>query len=278
MYIQMRKYLSVVLLFLAFSCTEIPPVINPVGQSEQPVDSTARKVLIEEFTGVRCVNCPAGTAEVLRLQEQYQGQVIAVALHAGSFAQPYPDSQLDFRTPETASLLTYLKSPLGYPSAVVNRRLFDGERDLQLSKSLWPVFVAEEANRRAEVRLDLLVQYDDIDRQILVDVAMAALEEMMAEPLKISVMLVEDRVEDVQLTPEGKQSDYVHRHNLRDMLTAFNGNGINGGLPLGETVNRNYFYTLPSEWRAEECAIIAFVHLDGELKDVLQVEKRKLIE
>jgi hypothetical protein len=267
-----------VLLFLTLSCTEIPPVINPLGQSEQPVDSTARKVLIEEFTGVRCVNCPAGTAEVLRLQEQYQGQVIAVALHAGSFAQPYPDSRLDFRIPETASLLTYLKSPLGYPSAVVNRRLFDGERDLQLSKSLWPVFVEEEASRPAEVRLELLVQYDDADREVFVEVAMTALEEITVEPLKISVMLVEDRVADVQLTPEGKQSDYVHRHNLRDMLTAFNGNGINGGLPLAETTNRNYFYTLSPEWRAEECAIIAFVHLDGEVKDVLQVEKRKLIE
>lgn len=267
-----------VLVCLATGCSEIPPVINPVGQTEMPVDSTARKVLIEEFTGVRCVNCPAGTAEVLRLQEQYQGQVIAVALHAGSFAQPYPDSEVDFRIPETASLLTYLKSPLGYPSAVVNRRLFEGERDLQLSKSLWPVFVEEEASRPAEVRLELVVQYKATDRELLVDVAMTALQEITAEPLKLSVMLVEDRVSDVQLTPGGKQSDYVHRHNLRDMLTAFNGNGINGGLPLAETINRNYFYTLPSEWRAEACAIIAFVHLDGEVKDVLQVEKRKLIE
>lgn len=275
----MKKIIpGIVLLFLALSCSEIPPVINPVGESELLVDSTARKVLIEEFTGVRCVNCPAGTAEVLRLQEQYQGQVIAVALHAGSFAQPYPDSREDFRISETASLLTYLKSPLGYPSAVVNRRLFEGERDLQLTKSLWPIFVAEEASRAAALRLELIVQYDESNRSLLVDIAMTALREIEVEPLKVSVMLVEDRVADVQLTPGGKRSDYVHRHNLRDMLTAFNGNGINGGLPLGETINRNYFYTLPPTWRAKECAIVAFVHLDGEVKDILQVEERKLIE
>lgn len=272
-------YTFLLLACLLTNCTEIPPTINPIGQGEEPmIDTTARKVLIEEFTGVRCVNCPAGTTEVLRLQEEYQGQVVAVAIHAGSFAQPYEESLEDFRIPESASLLTYLKSPLGYPSAVINRRLFAGERDLQLSKGLWPVFVAEEVARMAEVKIDLAVQYNTVNRQVQVDVAMSALQTIDAEPLKISVMLVEDNVQDVQLTPDGKKSDYMHRHNLRDMLTAFNGNTIIGGLPLGETVNRNYFYTLPEAWSADACAIITFVHLDGEMKDILQVETRKLIE
>lgn len=269
----------ILVLFIIFSCSEIPPEINPIGQGEPPVvDTTARKVLIEEFTGVRCVNCPAGTVEAQRLIEQYQGQVIAVAIHAGSFAQPYPESIVDFRVPETASLLSYLKSPLGYPSAVLNRRLFEGERDLQLSKSLWPVFVAEEVAREAAVKIDLAVSYNENSRQTQVDVAMTALQAIDADPLKLSVMLVEDNVADVQLTPEGKKADYVHRHNLRDMLTAFNGNTIIDGLPLGETVNRNYFYNLPEQWVAEECSIVAFVHLDGAILDVLQVEERKLIE
>jgi len=269
---------SSILALVFFACTEIPPVINPTGQIDLPQASTTRNVLIEEFTGVRCVNCPAGTAEILRLQEQYQGQVIAVALHAGSFALPYPDSQVDFRIPETASLLNYLKSPLGYPSAVINRRLFTGEQDLQLPRSLWPVFIEEEARQPAQVSLKLFVQYDENTRQVRVEASMTALEEIDRTPLKISIMLVEDPVPDVQLTPNGKQADYPHRHNLRDMLTAFNGNEINGGLPSGITVNRNYFYTLPTNWKAESCAIIAFVHLDDEAKDVLQVEKRKLIE
>ena len=89
-------------------------------------------------------------------------------------------------------------------------------------------------------------------------------------------MLVEDKVEDVQLTPDGKQSDYVHRHNLRDMLTAFNGNPLNSPLEAGILVNRNYFYTIPNEWDVAECSIVAFVHLDAEDKTVLQVEKKKI--
>ena len=124
----MRNLLFLCVLFCLSACTEIPPVINPLqGTEVEPIetDSVVQKVLIEELTGVRCVNCPVGTAEVLRLQELLGEQVIAVALHAGSFAIPYDDSQGDFRIPETASLLIYLGSPLGYPSAVINRKLYE---------------------------------------------------------------------------------------------------------------------------------------------------------
>jgi hypothetical protein len=262
------------------ACTEIPPIINPlqVDQELPTPDSTLQKVLIEELTGVRCVNCPGGTAEVLRLQELLGKQVIAVALHAGSFALPYNnESKEDFRIPETASLLNYLGSPLGYPSAVVNRKRYEGERDLQLSKSLWPIFTSQEIQTAARMKIDLRVQFDGATRDLRVDVNMEALAAIEETSLKLSVMLVEDRVADVQLTPDGKKADYLHRHNLRDMLTAFNGNAIESNLAAGTQLSRNYFYTLPATWEAAECSIVAFVHLDGAKKDVLQVEKAELM-
>lgn len=267
-------------LLLALGCTEIPPTINPLlgGEVEPPSgDSTLQKVLIEELTGVKCVNCPGGTAEVLRLQELLGKQVIAVALHAGSFAIPYEDSRGDFRIPETASLLNYLGSPLGYPSAVINRKLYEGERDLQLSRGLWPIFTSQEIQGPATLKLEVNTIFNETSRELRVDINIDALVAINESVLKLSVMLVEDRVADVQLTPDGKNPDYLHRHNLRDMLTAFNGNSIEPNLAAGDQVSRNYFYTLPEAWLAEECAIIAFVHLDGEQKDVLQVEKAELL-
>lgn len=267
-------------LLLTLGCTEIPPTINPllVEEVEPPTgDSTLQKVLIEELTGVKCVNCPGGTAEILRLQELLGTQVIAVALHAGSFAIPYDDSRGDFRIPETASLLNYLGSPLGYPSAVINRKLYEGERDLQLSRGLWPIFTSQEIQGPATLKLAVSTIFNETSRELRVDVNIDALVAINESVLKLSVMLVEDRVADVQLTPDGKNPDYLHRHNLRDMLTAFNGNSIEPNLAAGDQVSRNYFYTLPDAWQAEECAIIAFVHLDGEQKDVLQVEKAELL-
>ncbi|MEO0338456.1 MAG: Omp28 family outer membrane lipoprotein [Bacteroidota bacterium] len=273
-----RSLLLLTLCLLAQACTEIPPVINPIGNVE-PIDTdeVVRKVLIEEFTGVRCVNCPAGTAEVLTLKEAYGERLVAVALHAGIFANPYSDSQEAFEIAETRNLLTYLGSPLGYPTAVVNRQLFPDERDLQLTKSLWAPFIQQASEDLARVKIDLSVNYDSADRSVQVNINATALEDILESPVSLSVMVVEDNVQDVQLTPDGKKSDYNHRHNLRDMLTAFNGNPLEAPIIANSSLLRNYFYTLPEVWVAENCSIVAFVHFDGEMREVLQVEEVKLL-
>src|ERR1700741_1300369 len=97
-------------------------VIRPVG----PPELGDRKVLIEEFTGVRCVNCPDGSAEIENLLSLYGGNLVAVSIHSGFFSDPYPDNLYDFRTPEGDQLLNYLGQPLGYPTAVIDRKLFNG--------------------------------------------------------------------------------------------------------------------------------------------------------
>ena len=43
-----------------------------------------RCVLLEDFTGQRCVNCPMAADEIHKLQEQYgEDVVIAVSIHSG---------------------------------------------------------------------------------------------------------------------------------------------------------------------------------------------------
>ena len=40
-----------------------------------------RSVLIEDFTGQRCVNCPNAADEIAKLHEQYGDAIIAVSIH-----------------------------------------------------------------------------------------------------------------------------------------------------------------------------------------------------
>ena len=57
-----------VLALLAVSCSHI-------SEDERLIyvkpAQAARCILIEDFTGQRCVNCPAATAEISKLQQQY---------------------------------------------------------------------------------------------------------------------------------------------------------------------------------------------------------------
>ena len=106
---EVKKILLFSFLTLAISaCTEIAPVVPTLGD---------RKVLVEEFTGVRCVNCPAGASELDNLRGIYGDRLVVVSIHTGDFSTPYSDSKFDFRTPEGTALEKNLGAPLGYPTA-----------------------------------------------------------------------------------------------------------------------------------------------------------------
>ena len=50
----------------------------------EPVLNAGRNVLIEDFTGQRCTNCPKATDAIHEMQEAYGSSVIPVAIHCGS--------------------------------------------------------------------------------------------------------------------------------------------------------------------------------------------------
>ncbi len=272
-----KSWLIIVYIASLLACEEIPPVLNPLdpnlGGNEAP-----RSVLIEEYTGVRCVNCPAGSEALQALIGVYGERLAVVSFHAGFFAPPYPESKYDFRTPDSNNLLNFLGSPLGYPAAVVNRRLFEGEPRLQLGQGQWAGYVAQEIALPAKVKIDLQRSYTPTNRQLRLTVNLQILEALNTSDVRLSVALTEDDIEDVQLTPNGKQANYKHQHVLRDMLSNFDGNPLTESLLPGAKISRTFEYTLPAGWRAEKCKLVVFVHLGGDKKDVLQAAQVKITD
>ena len=88
----MRKILYILtLLPLFFACSHIAddeqliyvaPNIPDDPNPNSPT-STLRTVLLEDFTGQKCVNCPKGTKVIEQLQEAYGDYFIAVGIHGG---------------------------------------------------------------------------------------------------------------------------------------------------------------------------------------------------
>jgi hypothetical protein len=265
-----------------FSCEEISPVISPnMGEPVDTsinVDSQPRQVLIEEFTGVRCVNCPAGSAVVENLLNTHGDQLVAISIHAGGFSNPYPESAYDFRTTEGNNLLSFLGAPLGYPTAVVDRKVFDGEFDLQLFSNQWPGFISEQLLEPPKVRIGIEYDYNPGTRALDVTATIFVVETVDEEDIRISVAITENDVADMQLTPEGEDPDYKHKHILREMITAYDGNQLGEPLIAGGEIVREYATTLSEDYIANNCSVIVFVNLGGTSKEVLQVHEVKISE
>lgn len=255
---------------LTFGCDEI---VAPIDLQITP---TGRRVLVEEFTGVRCVNCPEGSKKIKELIENeiYGDYVIPISIHAGFFANPYDSSLYDFRTPQGSSLQTNLLGPVGgYPAASINRTIYPNETELPIALSKWAGYIIQDILELPKVEVDITPTYDSTSRQLSVTVDLD-FSETVTTSLGISVMILENDIVDYQLTKNGKEHDYVHQHVLRTMLTNYAGESIAiGQTKAGSTPTFTYTFTLPTAWNADNCEIVAFVSQKGTDLNVLQANK-----
>lgn len=276
----------VAVLSLAFGCEEIAPEITSLPTNDTTKDvpipdvsEQPRQVLIEEFTGVSCVNCPAGSAVIEELLTEHGTRLVAVSIHSsGNFSTPLEESIHDFRTSDGDNLLSFLGEPIGYPTAVVDRHLFEGEIDLQLFKSQWPGFIEERLSEAPTVQVGIGRTYDEATRELCVSAGLFVLEDIEGEDVRITVAVLENDVEDAQVTPEGKKLDYKHKHILRDVLSAPDGNLLTEPLTAGSEITRNFSVILPDDYVAENCTVIAFVNRGGDSKEVLQAEQVSIFD
>jgi hypothetical protein len=268
------RIFGIFIVILLFACDEQRRVIEPF------VPSGNRVILLEEFTGKGCTNCPKGSREIENLLLQFPDNLVAVSIHAGFFADPeeFPLGQYDLRTDEGEFLYDYLGTPIGYPSGVVNRTPVNN--DLQLSLNQWGSAISRDIQIEPAVDITIDKTYDNGSRLLNVKVDGIARENVSGE-IRISVMLTESGIVDAQDDFEagGIVDDYVHKHVLRDMLTPAAGDILDDGLTLGQVFTKSYSITLPDAWVADEMEIIAFVSaVNGNSFPVLQAASTHLAD
>ncbi len=271
-----------------YACDEIPPDVSNMagmqggGGTSVNVDDQVRHALIEEFTGVRCINCPAGSAAIENLLDSYGEELVAISIHAGFFSPPYTQSLYDFQTPDGDNLLNYLGQPLGFPTAVVNRKSFSGDAaELQLNQSDWAGAIATELQETPKVKIGVEHTYNAASREVDLTATLFVQETITDVDPRITVMLTENGVVDHQLTPQSSPDtdpDYVHKHVLRDIITNFDGNAIVTPLTAGAEISEPFSFTVSPDWDADKCEIIVLVHQNGVNKEVIQVVQVHLVE
>src|SRR5210317_832549 len=114
-----RSYLYLFFsLFLTISCAEKEIVIPPL---EVPI--TGKKIIVEDLTGVRCPNCPSANARLEAIQSIYRENLIIISVHGDLLTKPLPESNQDFRNPDSQALEESYAPLIGKPSAVINRKI-----------------------------------------------------------------------------------------------------------------------------------------------------------
>lgn len=224
-----------------------------------------RAVLIEDYTGQYCVNCPRATEEIERLVEEYgDSVVIAVAIHSGPFSKHKDGTPTPLYTAlgdEYFSHWNLSSQPIG----LVDRLGAFDYTD-------WGAGVNYVVGFKAPVSFSTATSYDEETRRATVSVQTIGLDSALVTG-KLQVWLVEDSIDSFQHMPGGTVNEhYNHMHVFR---AAVNGQwGEDVSVNHGDVAIKDYDIVLDAAWVPEHCSIVTFLYDDNGVK---QVAKKRLI-
>jgi len=277
----MKKIVYVIFFAALFAgCEEKWVVITPTTKSGGNDPSEQKRVVLaEELTGVRCPNCPEGTDALVALDKQYGEQLVVVSIHAAlGYDQPYNNSLYDFRTGKGTQLANYIGSAIFFPTATINRRIVPPETEPYLPRQQWAGIIAEELAKPLTVGIDLKTAYDANSRKLDISADITPVEDLLGD-YRLTVMITQDSIVDVQKVELVTVVNYLHRHILRNIVTQATGDIISEPLVADGTITKTFTLNLPVTWEAKHCSVVAFIHRGGDPnKEVLQAAEKHVIE
>jgi hypothetical protein len=234
---------------------------------EIPSGPTGKTVLLNDYTGVRCVNCPAASEVAHNLQEQYRDRLIVMSIHAGYLAQPV-GSFPDFTTEEGT---TWYNNNSSNPLGSVDRVMLLQGHVLQDNDWSDAVSTAMEEAQTVEIRLNNT--YNEATRTLTTTIDAQALETLSGE-LALTVCLVEDGIVGMQVTPSGLQTEYVHRHVFRGTLNGTYGESIQ--FDGDNQFSKSFSKQIPEIYDESNCYIVAYVYDNSQNMKILQTAMKKI--
>lgn len=229
-----------------------------------------RAILIEDFTGQRCINCPTGTEIINGIVDTYgEDNVIAVGIHSGPLGFAGNSKTVGLMTDTGNEYYTHWdkENKMGQPWVIFNRKTSPDSH-----YNNWAAMVGTIISEKANLSVKIANAYDADKRTLTTTVEADGVNGTVNG--KLQVWIVEDGVPALQMMPDGSANkEYIHNHVFRAAVNGTWGEDVT--VKEGETTKKQYQYVLPEAWNADNIAIVAFVYNDGGVENVA---KKHLVE
>ena len=223
--------------------------------------AVGRNILIEDYTGQGCVNCPTGTNQLHALQEQYGADtVIVVGFHSGPQAKS-KRSHIPYSlwTQDGEDYYTHWKVE-NQPSIYIDRVT------LNETTTAWPTLVRDELQKPASLKLTAkATAYSAPDSLCTFEVYAQGTDGTTTGHLQL--WITEDGITDFQYMPDGSVNrEYVHNHVYRMAVNGLWGDDFS--IKEGEEKTLPYTCKLKGGWKPENMHMVAFVYNDSGVQQV----------
>ena len=264
--------------FFTTACDKIPADERQTVSDKLP-DWRGQYVLLQDFTGVNCTNCPASTREIKRLQTVFGDKLIVVKLHPqSSFNEPLgpiADTNVDLRNAQAHELFEYYGRP-PLPKGVIMQKYRNSD-DL-LGKDLFYGRILPYYARQTTANIELTANLVGNTISINTDVSFIDNHNGNSNT-HLSLMILEDNLLVTQATTASEGHyirNYRQDHVLRDMATPIWGDQIAGSnVANGTEFNHKKNIELNSVWKRENLSVVAIL-FDNGTKEVIQCAVAKI--
>ena len=239
-----------------------------------------RTLLLEQFTGQSCGNCPEGSRAIEALIFNNEDRVIWVAHHTFNY-----DS---FCTEPSLRYQAFFHGSMEAPIMMLNRTTHhlelettDGVKEMDVLTTVpsyfayannYKNFLDDEIAQPARVSVDIDQSYDESTGTLIITVSGKKTGELEGKHVGLTVFILEDGQVAYQ---NGGSEDYVHNNIMREVITDYTGDALecdeNGQYIM------EYAYKIPSKFISYESRettvpvrrnmkIVAFVSNYGDVK------------
>lgn len=294
----MKKFIRIAPLALAlFSCDKVE---NPIVKKADVVTGTnfitksnaavadSKKILLEDFTGQRCPNCPDAAALIKNnLQPAYGSSLVVLSVHQGQLAAPFGAAwPNDYRTQagdEWGSGNGF--GPFNeWPTGLINRKDYDNN-GIKLTRTKWTSVMTTAKNDPYIVKLNLETQYDPTARALNVKVK-GTFRTAYANKTKIVAVFAQDSVVGKQDVSGTEVEEYEFEHMLRGVINSTWGDDFTTApVAAGDSVKWSKLgFGLPTETEKgpkglpindKKVSVVVYVY-DLNSRVVLQAEAVKI--
>jgi len=280
------------LFFILIGCEEeapfinLQPEVNDTGLVDtsyiSPTDTVpqTKNILISDYTGVKCPNCPKAAEIAKEISEKYPGRVIVYGIHANAiFGSPYPESKEDYRTEDGEALYDFFgRAP--QPAGDIDRVLFPGENTIMAPYTKWKQYADRRIKVNNPLNLYLSSTYDSVTNEAIVRVKVWYLQEMQ-ETHFLSLAVLQNNIIDYQIDITEKLPNYEHDHVLRDFITPYSGSPLIQNPEKNRVIIKEFRVNLNNLetdlWVREDMTVSAFVHNHIDSFTVKQVQEISFI-
>jgi len=246
-------------------------------------DTLHRTIVLEDYTGHTCVNCPGAAKTAHALEEAYPGEVFVIAVHAGYYARPDSSAgslyKADFRcqTGNDWNLTPAFKIDQN-PKGMINRVPYKG--DMSMLPANWPGAVAEMAKKPKAAVMSMQNTYDAGTRMLTtrVDIRFLIKE---AGTYNLVVCILEDSIYGAQKNNDPKVDSvpeikkFLFMDVLRGSMNGSWGEELTSATDTTTILTKSYTFPLNATWVAKNCKVVAFV-ANAESYEILHAKAQKI--